>query len=152
MAPMSVSVGAPAPDFSLPADNGSSYTLSAQRGRAQLLVFYPGDNTPVCTAQLCDYRDGIEAFADLNVDVVGISADDAASHQAFRAKHQLPFTLLTDAGLKVAKSYGAKALIGMKRAVVLVDAKGIVRYSHVEAVALFRRERDELLDVIRALK
>jgi thioredoxin-dependent peroxiredoxin len=152
MAPMSVSVGAPAPDFSLPADDGSSYTLSAQRGRAQLLVFYPGDNTPVCTAQLCDYRDGIEAFADLNVDVVGISADDAASHQAFRAKHQLPFTLLTDAGLKVAKNYGAKALIGMKRAVVLVDAKGIVRYSHVEAVALFRRERDELLDVIRALK
>jgi len=149
---MSISVGERAPDFSLPADDGSSYSLGANAGRAQLLVFYPGDNTPVCTAQLCDYRDGIEEFSGLNVDVVGISADGLASHQAFRAKHQLPFILLSDAGLAVAKQYGAKGLMGMKRAVFLVDAEQIVRYAHVEAVALFRRERDELLDVIRGLQ
>lgn len=149
---MSITVGEKAPDFSLPADDGSHYHLAEKAGRAQLLVFYPGDNTPVCTAQLCDYRDGIEEFAGLNVDVVGISGDGAASHLAFRAKHQLPFALLSDVGLQVAKQFGAKGLMGMKRAVFLVDAKQIVRYAHVEAVALFRREREELLDVIRKLQ
>ena len=69
----------PAPDFSLPADDGSTFTLSGQRGEKLLLVFYPGDNTPVCTRQLCDYRDGVEAFADLGVRVVGISGDGLES-------------------------------------------------------------------------
>ena len=77
--------GDSAPDFSLPADDGSTFTLSAHRGRRILLVFYPGDGTPVCTKQLCDYRDGVEAFAGLGVDVVGVSRDDAESHRRFRA-------------------------------------------------------------------
>ena len=149
---MTIKEGDVALDFTLPADDGSSYQLAAHGGRAQLLVFYPGDNTPVCTAQLCDYRDGIEEFAGLDVDVIGISGDNAESHRAFRAKHSLPFTLLTDAGLQVAKAWGAKGLMGMKRAVFLVDAKQVVRYAHVESVALFRREREELLDAIRAAR
>lgn len=141
----------PAPDFSLPDDSGGTFTLSEQRGRKVLLVFYPGDNTPVCTKQLCDYRDGIEAFEGLGVEVVGISNDDSESHRSFREKHDLPFTLLTDADLEVARQYDSKGVMGMKRSVFLVDEEGVIRYLHVESVALFRRKRDELLEAIRQI-
>ncbi|MBU1187456.1 MAG: peroxiredoxin [Gammaproteobacteria bacterium] len=140
--------GEQAADFSLIDDQGNTFHLAEELGQRLLLVFYPGDNTPVCTAQLCDYRDGIEAFADLGVRVIGISGDDQASHQRFKAKHQLPFTLLSDPGLKVAAAYDCKGMLGMKRGVYLLDEKGIVRYRHIESVALFRRQREELLQVI----
>jgi peroxiredoxin Q/BCP len=140
-----------APGFSLQSDSGEDYRLSDHVGERVLLVFYPADNTAVCTAQLCDYRDGIEAFADLGVAVVGISSDSLESHQDFRSKHDLPFVLLSDPGLKVAKLYGCKGALGMKRAVFLVDEEGIIRYAHVEALALFRRRAEELLDAIRML-
>ena len=140
-----------APPFVLEDDQGQRFSLADQAGRKVLLVFYPGDNTPVCTKQLCDYRDGIEAFAGLGVDVVGISNDSAESHREFRQKHDLPFTLLTDPDLKVAAKYDSKGVLGMKRSVFLVDEKGVIRYLHVESVALFRRKREELLDAIRNL-
>ena len=140
-----------APPFVLEDDQGQRFSLADQAGRKVLLVFYPGDNTPVCTKQLCDYRDGIEAFAGLGVDVVGISNDSAVSHRKFRQKHDLPFTLLTDPDLEVAALYDSKGVLGMKRSVFLVDEKGVIRYLHVESVALFRRKREELLDVIRNL-
>ena len=140
-----------APDFSLEDEAGAEFRLSSQQGKKILLVFYPGDNTPVCTRQLCDYRDGMEAFAGLGVEVVGISNDTAESHRKFKEKHHLPFTLLTDPGLKVAALYDCKGLMGMKRGVFLVDEKGIIRYLHVEALALFRRSREELLQLISAL-
>lgn len=143
--------GEQAADFSLIDDQGNTFHLAEELGQRLLLVFYPGDNTPVCTAQLCDYRDGIEAFADLGVRVIGISGDDQASHQRFKTKHQLPFTLLSDPGLKVAAAYDCKGMLGMKRGVYLLDEKGIVRYRHIESVALFRRQREELLQVIAAL-
>jgi len=140
-----------APDFSLESDDGEDYRLSDHLGERVLLVFYPGDNTPVCTAQLCEYRDGIEAFAGLGVSVVGISSDDLDSHRDFRSKHDLPFALLSDPDLEVAKLYGCKGALGMKRAVFLVDEKGIVCYAHIEALSLFRRRTKELLEVIRGL-
>ena len=140
-----------APDFSLQSDSGDNYQLTDHAGERVLLVFYPGDNTPVCTSQLCEYRDGIEAFADLGVTVVGISSDDLESHRRFRSKHDLPFVLLSDPDLEVAKRYGCKGTFGMKRAVFLVDEQGIVRYAHIEALALFRRRAEELLDAIKAL-
>jgi peroxiredoxin Q/BCP len=138
-----------APPFVLQDDQGQQFSLAEQAGRKVLLVFYPGDNTPVCTKQLCDYRDGVEAFAGLGVDVVGISNDSAESHREFRQKHDLPFTLLTDPDLKVAAMYDSKGVLGMKRSVFLVDEEGVIRYLHVESVALFRRKREELLDAIR---
>ncbi|HET6565064.1 MAG TPA: peroxiredoxin, partial [Xanthomonadales bacterium] len=137
-----------APDFTLADDQGGNFTLSEHRGEKILLVFYPGDNTPVCTAQLCEYRDGIEAFEGLGVKVVGISKDDAASHQKFRDKHKLPFTLLSDPDLKVAAMYDSKGMMGMKRSIFLVDEKGRLRYLHVESLALFRRKKDELVEAI----
>jgi len=140
-----------APNFCLQSDSGEEYCLSEQAGQRVLLVFYPGDNTPVCTAQLCEYRDGIESFADLGVSVVGISSDDLESHRKFRSKHDLPFVLLSDPDLEVAKLYGLKGRFGMKRAVFLVDEKGVVRYAHIEALALFRRRAEELLEAIKAL-
>jgi len=148
---MTIRAGDSAPDFRLPDDGGEPFTLSEQAGRRLLLAFYPGDDTPVCTRQLCDYRDGVEQFRDLGVEVVGISGDDAASHRRFRQKHDLPFTLLTDSGLEVAARYGCRGIAGMKRGVFLVDESQTVRYAHVEAVALFRRSREELIEVIRQL-
>lgn len=145
-------VGDPAPDFTLQADSGQPFTLSEQRGQKVLLVFYPGDDTPVCTRQLCDYRDGIEAFEGLGVAVVGISKDGGESHRRFKHKHSLPFTLLSDPDLEVAGQYDSKGILGMKRSVFLVDEAGVVRYLHVESLALFRRSREELLDVIAALE
>ncbi|NJR44245.1 peroxiredoxin [bacterium] len=148
---MSLSLNQAAPDFSLPADNGKTWTLSALRGQRVVIVFYPGDDTPVCTAQLCEYRDGVDEFEGLNAVVIGISQQDAASHQAFKKKRALPFTLLTDADLKVAASYGAKGILGMKRACFLVDENGLLRYQHVELTALFRRTRAELVQALAAM-
>lgn len=145
---MSLRIGDPAPDFTLRDDQGEAFTLSAHRGRQLLLVFYPGDDTPVCTRQLCDYRDGIEQFADLGVTVVGISADDTESHRRFREKHDLPFTLLSDPQLEVAQKFGCRGMLGMKRGVFLVGPHGAIQYAHIETVAVFRRSRQELLEAI----
>lgn len=146
-----LNLASPAPDFTLQADDGSKFSLSSQRGKRVLLVFYPGDETPVCTAQLCEYRDGFEDYQQLNCTVIGISSDDTASHQRFKQRRQLPFTLLSDPQLEVAALYGAKGLLGMKRACFLVDEHGVLRYQHIEATALFRRRQDELVEALRAL-
>ena len=140
-----------APHFVLPNSEGNAFDLAEQSGRKTLLVFYPGDNTPVCTKQLCDYRDGIESFEGLGVDVVGISNDNAETHRKFSAKHGLPFTLLTDADLKVAEQYDSKGMLGMKRSIFLVDEAGVIRYLHIESLSVFRRKREELLEVIENL-
>ena len=142
---MSVTVGDTAPEFTLPGTGETSYSLKDYAGHNVVLVFYPGDDTPVCTAQLCDYRDGVEEFEGLGIEVVGISTDDAASHKRFRAKYELPFRLLVDADAAVAKAYGAHGLMGTKRAVFLVDEQGRLAYAKVESVALFRRTREELV-------
>ena len=136
-----------APPFVLQDSDGNSFNLEAQAGRKILLVFYPGDNTPVCTAQLCDYRDGIEAFQGLGVDVVGISNDSAESHRKFSQKHHFPFTLLT----AVAALYGSRGMLGIKRSVFLVDESGVIRYMHIESLPVFRRKREELIEVIKNL-
>lgn len=148
---MTIQTGDSAPDFDLPDQDGARFRLSDHRGERLLLVFYPGDDTPVCTAQLCDYRDGLDTFAGLEVEVIGISPDDPGSHRAFRLKHDLPFTLLSDTKLEVARKYDCKALIGMKRGVFLLDEEHRVRYRHVESVAVFRRGREELIEAIRQL-
>jgi peroxiredoxin Q/BCP len=144
-------VGDKAPEFSLRDEKGKVFKLSANHGERLLLVFYPGDNTLVCTRQLCEYRDGVEAFAGLGVRVIGISNDGADSHREFKAKHNLPFTLLTDPDLEVAARYDSKSLMGMKRSVFLIDEEGVIRYKHIEALAVFRRSRDELLKMIAGL-
>ena len=147
-----VQVNDPAPEISLKDEEGKSFSLAAHRGERLLLVFYPGDGTPVCTRQLCDYRDGLEEFEGLGVRVIGISNDTAESHRKFKSKYKLPFSLLTDDKLEIARRYDSKGLMGMKRSVFLVDEEGIIRYKHIEPLAMFRRSRRELLEVIAGLQ
>ena len=99
---MSISVGDAAPDFTLPATGDRNVSLSDYAGRPVVLVFYPGDDTPVCTKQLNSYNDELEKFTELNAQVLGISAQDVTSHTAFSGKHGFEFPLLADTDKKVA--------------------------------------------------
>src|SRR5205814_6307746 len=108
-------VGEPAPDFELPGTQGT-FRLSDHRGERVVLLFYPGDNTMVCTKQFCSYRDRVDDFKSLAATVVGISAQDVASHEGFIAKNALTVPLLADVGGEVAKAYGAWSRLGTKRA------------------------------------
>ena len=124
--------GKPAPDFTLPADDGSEVSLSDFRGRKVLIYFYPKDDTPGCTTQACDLRDRMPDLGAQGAVVLGISPDSVKSHQKFKQKHGLNFPLLADQDHKVAEAYGVwkeknnygiKAL-GIVRSSFLVDEQG----------------------------
>lgn len=137
-------VGEPAPDFTLEGTDGP-FTLSEHRGERVVLLFYPGDDTPVCTRQFCSYRDNAEAFGALGATVVGISGKGLESKRAFADKHGLTVPLLADPDQSVAKAYGAwQRLRGTKRAVVIVDEQGIVRHRHDHALGLDFQTVDEI--------
>ena len=141
-----------APDFALPSTQGEVRLSGWLERGPVLLVFYPGDNTPVCTRQLCDYRDNLAAFRDLGVDVLAINPQPLESHQSFAEKHDLPFPLCADVGKSVCQAYGATGLLGMtKRALFLIDRSGVVRYRKVD-LPIFRRTADELQTVIGDLE
>ena len=141
-------VGDPAPDFELQGTYGR-FKLSDHRGQRVVLLFYPGDNTPVCTRQFCSYRDNAEAFAALDARVVGISSQNVDSHESFTAEHGLNVPLLADEGSQVAKAYGAHApVIGTKRAAIIVDEEGIVRYRHDHLLGLDFQTVDDLRDAL----
>lgn len=97
----------PAPDFSLPSVDGSTNSLKDHKGRWVILYFYPKDDTPGCTIEACSLRDARDTLAEMGADIIGISRDDASSHEKFKAKHSLNFTLLTDADKTVMNAYGA---------------------------------------------
>jgi peroxiredoxin Q/BCP len=143
-------VGDAAPHFRLPSTEGT-ISLSDRLGeRAVLLVFYPGDETPVCTKQLCDYRDNVSVFRDLGVDVLAVNPQPLASHERFARKHELPFPLLADTDKRVCRAYGALSLFGTaKRALVLIDPQGRIRWRRTD-FPFFRRTADELREVIAA--
>ena len=144
-------VGEQAPDFELPGTDGP-FRLSDHRGERVVLLFYPGDNTMVCTKQFCSYRDRAEDFAALNATVVGISSQDLASHEGFIAKHGLNVPLLADVDKEVAKSYSAfSARLGTKRAVIVIDEQGIVRHRHDHLLGLDYQSVDELKSTLDAL-
>jgi peroxiredoxin Q/BCP len=128
-------VGDEAPDFELEGTHGS-FRLSEHRGERVMLLFYPGDETTVCTKQFCSYRDNAEAFAGLGVTAVGISGKDVGSKQSFAEHHELNVPLLADPDLSVAGSYGASRLGMVKRAVTIVDEEGKVAYRHDHALGL----------------
>ncbi|MFM7899308.1 MAG: peroxiredoxin, partial [Actinomycetota bacterium] len=93
---MSIGVGDRAPDFTLPGTGGASHSLAQYRGGPVVLVFYPGDNTPVCTKQLCKYNDELAQFTGLSAQVLGISTQSVESHEKFATKHGFRFPLLAD--------------------------------------------------------
>jgi len=147
---MSLEIGKKVPDFSLVADNGKPYKLSSKIKSEALLVFYPGDGTPVCTNQLTDYRDHQKEFEECKVDIVGISTNSVSSHKSFKKAHDLPFILLADTDGQVAKDFDCYGWFGTKRAVFLVDKDLTLKYKHVESVSIFRRTAKELLDAIKS--
>lgn len=128
---MSIKVGDTAPDFSLPNQNGSTVSLRDFRGtKAVVLYFYPKDDTPGCTMESCAFRDQYDIFKAAGAEVIGVSGDSQESHQKFAAKHNLPFTLLSDQGDQVRKLYGATTAFGLipGRITYLIDQEGIVEY------------------------
>ncbi len=144
-------VGEQAPDFELPGTDGP-FKLSDHRGERVVLLFYPGDNTMVCTKQFCSYRDRAEDFATLEATVVGISSQDLASHEQFAAKHSLNVPLLADVDKEVAKAYSAfSSRLGTKRAVIVIDEQGIVRHRHDHLLGLDYQSVDELKSVLDAI-
>jgi thioredoxin-dependent peroxiredoxin len=137
-------VGQAAPDFTLPgillaggdAARGE-YTLSQQRGKPVVLAFYPGDNTAVCTRQLCSYTSGLESFTGFGASVWAISPQGLDSHEKFAREYDLAFPLLADEGLTVSRQYGITlGGAGVRRSVFVLDADGNVRWKHVTLVGL----------------
>ena len=148
-----INVGDAAPDFTLPGTGARNYSLSQYRGSPVVLVFYPGDNTPVCTKQLCSYNDELSQFAGLSAQVLGISAQDVASHEAFAAKHGFRFPLLADVDKAVHRAYGVLGLMDLpRRSVFVVDGAGGVRYAHRAVVGVTYRPVGELVDALTAIR
>jgi thioredoxin-dependent peroxiredoxin len=137
-------VGEPAPDFELPGTDGP-FKLSDHRGERVVLLFYPGDNTMVCTKQFCSYRDRADEFAALDATVVGISSQDLESHEGFAGKHSLNMPLLADVDKRVARAYSAySSRLGTKRAAIVIDEDGIVRHRHDHLLGLDYQSVDDL--------
>jgi peroxiredoxin Q/BCP len=125
-----IQVGDKAPDFTLPAQSGEQVRLYDRLGEhVVVLYFYPKDNTSGCTAEACAFRDSYEVFTDAGADVIGVSSDSVDRHAGFAGKHKLPFTLLSDQGGKVRKSYGVPATLAVipGRVTYVIDRDGTVR-------------------------
>jgi peroxiredoxin Q/BCP len=126
--------GTKAPDFSLPADDGSTVSLAGLKGRPVVLYFYPKDDTSGCTVEACEFRDLFPRFAQGKAVVLGVSPDSVKSHQKFKAKYQLPFTLLADEEKGMLQAYGVwqeksmygRKYMGVARTTFLIDASGTV--------------------------
>ena len=121
-------VGAAAPDFSALDDSGRTVKLSALRGKNVVLVFYPGDDTPTCTKQLCEFRDDWNDALARGVEVFGVNPRNARKHAEFRRKFGFPFPLLVDSGQKVARQYHANGLV-VKRTVYLIGPDGTILFA-----------------------
>ncbi len=145
-----LSAGQKAPDFTLYDFQGKAHNLSDYAGKKLVLYFYPKDNTPGCTAEACNLRDQYSLLLEKGLVVLGISFDDAESHQSFTQKYNLPFTLLSDPDKKTAEAYGAKrgglfSFIGARRITFLIDKKGTILHvfedvktkSHAEQILQF---------------
>ena len=145
-------LNAAAPDFTLPDGDGNNWRLSDHRGKVVVLLFYPGDETPVCTAQMCSVRDRWEDYVATGAEVVGISSDSVDSHRKFSEHHKLPLRLLSDKDGEVSRLYGARSLIPGKvaRSVFVIDANGLVRHADIRPIGLFKPKDDVTLAAIKA--
>ena len=144
-------LGDVAPDFELDGTEGS-FRLSDHRGRKVVLLFYPGDFTPVCTRQFCSYAERAEDVSELDAVVVGISAQDVDSHLSFRDAHGIPMPLLADADKAVAKAYGVTApLLGTRRGVIVVGEDGRIAHRDIAAVGLGYQSVDDLAEILAGI-
>ena len=145
-------IGDIAPDFTLKDGNGNDWALSDHRGKTVVLLFYPGDNTPVCTAQLCSVRDHWSDYQATGAEVVGISTDSVESHKGFAEKNELPLKLLSDADGAVSKAYGMKSWLPGRsaRGVVVIDRAGKIAYHKAQALSIFKPADEDVLAAINA--
>jgi thioredoxin-dependent peroxiredoxin len=155
--------GDPAPDFELEGTEGP-FRLGDHRGERVVLLFYPGDETPVCTKQFCSYRDRADEMAELDATVVGISGQDLDSHRSFIDNHGLTVPLLADTETEVAKAYGVtrpwkagrrwlpKPGTGVSRATFIIDEEGIVRFRHDDLFDATFLHVDGLREALRTLR
>ena len=147
-----MNIGDTAPDFTLTDGSGNDWTLSDHKGKTIVLMFYPGDDTPVCTKEMCSVRDHWSDYQATGAEVVGISTDSVESHDKFSTKYELPLKLLSDSQGKVRDLYGAKSLIPGRtgRAEFVIDQNGKLTYQKVRPIGLFRPSDDEVLAAIKA--
>jgi thioredoxin-dependent peroxiredoxin len=149
--------GQAAPDFELERDGGGSVSLSGLRGKPVVLYFYPRDDTPGCTTQACGIRDAWSELEATGAVVLGVSPDSAATHLKFKAKHELPFTLLADPDHRVSELYGVwgekkfrgRSYLGVERSTFVLDADGVVR--KVLRKVKPATHADDVLAVLRSL-
>jgi len=150
---MGASVGETAPEFTLPGTGGREYSLSSYRGQPVVLVFYPGDDSPVCTKQLNSYNNELSAFDNVGAQVLAISAQDLNSHEDFATKYGFKFPLLADTDKAVANLYGTVGPLGFpRRSVFVIDAQGIIRYAHKAIAGLTFRPVEELVAAVEAAR
>jgi thioredoxin-dependent peroxiredoxin len=144
-------IGDDTSDFTLKDGEGNDWVLSNYKGQTVVLLFYPGDNTPVCTAQLCSVRDHWSEYQATGAEVVGISTDTVESHKGFAEKNQLPLRLLSDPDGKVSAAYGMKSWLPGRsaRGVVVIDKEGKVAYHKVQPLSLFKPADADVLEAIR---
>jgi peroxiredoxin Q/BCP len=148
--------GVKAPDFSLPADDGSTVTLAELKGRKVVLYFYPKDDTSGCTKEACGFRDSWQDVQRTGAVVLGVSPDDVASHRKFKRKYDLPFPLLADTDHRVAEAYGAwgeksmygRRYMGILRTTFVIDGEG--RIVHVFEKVKPEGHAGEVLAVLRS--
>jgi peroxiredoxin Q/BCP len=144
-------VGDQAPDFELEGTDGR-FHLSEHRGERVVLMFYPGDETPVCTKQFCSYRDRADDMSSLDALVVGVSGQDVASHRDFIDHHGLTVPLLADPDKSVAKLYGVtRPMLGTQRATFIIDASGTIAWCKIHALGLDYVSVDELTEALASV-
>ena len=140
-----------APNFTLKDGDGIDWTLDDHRGKTVVLLFYPGDNTPVCTAQLCSVRDHWSEYQATGAEVVGISTDSVESHKGFAEKNELPLRLLSDPDREVSTEYDMKSWLPGRsaRGVVVIDMDGKIAYHKTQSLSLFRPADEDVLEAIK---
>ena len=153
----SVEVGDRAPDFTLPGVEGTTrrdYTLSEHRGRTVVLAFYPGDFTPGCTKQMCQYRDGFEELRGVEAVLLGISPQDVDSHERWIEKRALPFPLLADTDRTVVDAYGVRGFgpIAVKRSTFVIDPQGTVRHRRVASIGVTWDKPGALAEIVAGIQ
>lgn len=149
---MSLRVGDVAPSFKAPGTGDRVYGIEEFRGQPVVLVFYPGDATPVCTAQLNSYNDGLSGLSELNAAVLAISPQDVVSHERFRAAHGFDFPLLYDEDRKIGEMYDVLGPLGFyRRSVFVVDAEGVLRYVNKGMAGLSYPSVADITAAVKAL-
>ena len=154
---MTLKIGDQAPEFSLPDENGKPHSLADYTGKPVVLFFYPEDDTPGCTQEACNFRDDFAQYEAAGAVLLGVSPDDAGSHDKFKRKYQLPFTLLADEGHKVCDLYGVwgpKKLFGHEydgviRTTFLIDGEGVI--AEIFKVTRIAPHSESVLSALEAL-